>query len=319
MFVSVSLCWLPISAKDVIPGGESAGIQISYDGILISGTYTYQVNKQTIDPSNEVHVSDIITHVNGVRVRTLEEFRNELYHYRDPINHVNITLKRNQESKEATLTTSYDGNTVKSGLYVKDKITGVGTISFYDPERNVYGALGHEILDTDTNEIADIHTGTLYPATVDGIQKAKKNVPGEKDATIDFNHSIGTVKKNTIFGIYGTYEQAPNKEAIPVATRDEVHTGKAMIATVLHGDTLQYYQVNITKLHKQKEKDVKGIELSIDDPTLAKETNGIIQGMSGSPIIQDGKLIGVLTHVITSDPMKGYGVYIDWMLDESAM
>lgn len=307
-----------ISAKELVPGGESIGIQVEYDGVMISGTYTFQANGTAIDPSKQVQTGDLITHVNGTKVSTLREFSEQLDRYRDAQNQLELTIQRNGEVQNVMLTTIYTDGGVKSGLYVKDKITGVGTVSYYDPESGIYGALGHEIMDSDTNQLADVHLGAIYPANVDSIQKAKKNIPGEKQATIDFSKTMGTVEKNSVLGIYGKYNLLPQrKSTMEIGDHSKVHTGSAMIMTVLHEQKVKLYQINITKVHRQTSKDVKGIELTIDDIALKQETNGIIQGMSGSPIIQDGKIIGALTHVVTSDPMKGYGVFIDWMLDES--
>lgn len=305
-------------AKELIPGGESVGIQVAYDGVLISGTYTFQAGKETIDPSQSVHVNDMITHVMGVRIQNLHDLGNEFNKYQQERNELELTVIRNGQPLSVSLTTTYVNGAVKSGLYVKDKITGVGTISYYDPDTGRYGALGHEIMDSDTQMIAEVHDGSIYPAYVDAIQKAKKNVPGEKQATIDFSTVIGSVDKNSIYGIYGIYDMHPEKEALPVGDHTQVHTGEATIMTVLHGEEVKLYQIEITKVHKQNHKDVKGIELKITDEALKQETNGIIQGMSGSPILQDGKIIGALTHVITGDPIYGYGVFVDWMLDESA-
>lgn len=320
MLLAVWLCALQVQAKDLVPGGESIGIQIGYDGVVVSGTYTFEVNGNKIDPSSTIQPNDLLISINGVRIYTLQDLSKELNRYQQETNEIPIELIRNQQKQTTTMTTSYipSQNTFKSGLYVKDKITGVGTISFYDPETKRYGALGHEITDTASNLPSLAHDGVIYSATVDAIQKAKENVPGEKQATIDFTQVLGSVDKNTFLGIYGNYEQLPRgKSALPIAERQEIHTGKALIYTVLHGKQLATYEVEITKLHTQKEEESKGIELTITDTTLLQETNGIIQGMSGSPIIQDGKIIGALTHVITSDPIRGYGVYIDWMLQES--
>lgn len=216
--------------------------------------------------------------------------------------------------------TTYDASTrsFKSGLYVKDKIVGVGTLTYYDPSNNTYGALGHEIMDSDLKQIAEVPSGSLYPANVISITKAQDNIPGEKHAEIDFSSAFANVLANTNIGIYGHYDSMlRNVEALPWAKHDEVHTGKAVMYTVLQGNTIEPFTINITKVHRQNTSDVKGIEFMIADERLASASNGIVQGMSGSPIVQDGKIIGAVTHVITSHPSNGYGVFVEWMLEKS--
>ena len=156
------------------------------------------------------------------------------------------------------------------------------------------------------------------PTNVISITKAQDNIPGEKHAEIDFSSAFANVLANTNIGIYGHYDSMlRNVEALPWAKHDEVHTGKAVMYTVLQGNTIEPFTINITKVHRQNTSDVKGIEFTIADERLASASNGIVQGMSGSPIVQDGKIIGAVTHVITSHPSNGYGVFVEWMLEKS--
>lgn len=305
---------------EILLGGDSIGIEVDYDGVLISGTYPLEVDGATYDPSASVQVRDIIKEVNGTAVRSLDELYQQLNQFQEPLNQVPITVERAGAMITTTLTTVYDASThaFKSGLYVKDKIVGVGTLTYYDPSNQTYGALGHEIMDSDLKEIADVHSGTLYPANVSSIQKAADNVPGEKHAQIDFQSAFANVFSNTSIGIYGTYNNLLRQpEALPWAKHEEVTTGEATIYTVLQGSTIEAYTIKITKVHAQEESSVKGIEFVIDDDRLTAATNGIVQGMSGSPIVQNGKIIGAVTHVVTSHPHNGYGVFIEWMLQES--
>lgn len=318
LLVSFTFFFGNVYAKELVPGGESVGIQVSYDGVMVSGTYTFMAGNQQIDPSHVIKANDLIIAINGEKITSLDDLSKEMNKYQEEVNDLTMTIIRDDVKKDVSIQTSYDKTGFHSGLYVKDKITGVGTISYYDPDTGLYGALGHEIMNSDTETFTKVHEGIIYPAVVDGIQKAKKNVPGEKQATIDFTKQLGSVEKNSNLGIFGQYDLLPDgKTAIPIADHTQVHTGKAMIYTVLSGNQVEMYQITITKVNKQNEKDVKGIELRVDDPTLLQQSNGIIQGMSGSPIIQDGKIVGALTHVVTSDPIRGYGVFIDWMLEES--
>lgn len=318
------LCFLPMTiqaAEDLIVGGDSIGIQVQYEGVMITGTYGIQVDGKLYDPKEHgVQSGDLITEVNGVRIGNMEDLYAQIATFTNPRNDIPITVKRGPQLLQLTLLTLYSSNdaSFQSGLYVKDSISGVGTMTFYDPSHQSFGALGHEIFDTDTKEIADVHQGNIFPAIVTSISAAQVNLAGEKHAKIAFDQPLGTVTRNSAIGIYGHYDQAPeNALRLPWAQQKEIHTGPAAIYTVLDGSQIQPYDIEITKLHKQDKPDVKGIEFRITDETLLAKTNGVIQGMSGSPIIQDGKIIGAITHVITSNPIQGYGVYIEWMLQEA--
>ena len=307
--------------SEVYVGGDSVGIAVHYEGIMISGTYTVEQNGSSYNPSKQGFVKgDMIVAVNGIQVKTLEDLYQELLKFQKPVNEIPVTVKHDRKTVNRTLTTVFDDSTqsFKSGLYVKDEITGVGTVTFYNPVNGQYGALGHEIMDNDLNQIADIADGKIYSSKVDSITKAQPNVAGEKNATINYNDSLGSVAKNTNIGIYGAYKDLPqHAKKYEWASREEVHTGKATIETVLNDQQIKSYEIEITKVNKQDSKDVKGIEFTVTDETLLAATNGIVQGMSGSPIIQDGKLIGAVTHVVTSNPINGYGVYVEWMIQET--
>lgn len=316
--------FLPIAvlaADELYVGGDSVGIEVSYDGVMVTGTYSIQIDNELYDPiTGNIQSGDIIQAVNGHKITTMKELYAEVSQFQEPINEVPIVILRDNKQLSITLKTLYNeqDHTFQSGLYVKDKISGVGTMTFYDPETHSFGALGHEIMDTDLKKIADITSGTIYSSSVSSITKAQKNIAGEKHAAIDYTDPLGTITSNTPIGIYGHYDEI-NKDALrlPWAKQEEIHTGYAQIYTVLSGSDIQAYDIDITKLHAQSSSDVKGIEFTISDPILLESTNGVIQGMSGSPIVQDGKIIGAITHVITAEPTTGYGVYIEWMLEQA--
>lgn len=315
----------PIAVKaedELYLGGDSIGIEVRYDGVIVSGTYSIQTDEGTYDPKdNGIEIGDRIVAVNNQKVSSMNDLYKALSSYQQSKNQLSLTVIRNQKTLQLDLNTYYNKSSknFQSGLYIKDKITGVGTLTFYDPVHKTFGALGHEIMDSDLKQIADVHLGTIYPATVNSITKAQEHIAGEKQATIIYDKPFANVVKNTPIGIYGTYDTLsnPNAKKLEWAKQEDIHIGKATIYTVLNGQEIKAYQIEITKLHKQKQMDMKGIEFTITDEALLKETNGVIQGMSGSPIVQDGKIIGAITHVITSNPHKGYGVYIEWMLKQA--
>lgn len=323
VFLLCLFCSGPLSilaADDLILGGDSIGIEVTYDGVMVSGTYRFEVDGKSYDPSTQLKPHDIIVSINGTRIHSMDDLYAQLNKYQDGVNDIPIRIKRNQEEMDSVLISVFDkaSSSYKSGLYIKDKIAGVGTMTYYDPLSHTFGFLGHEIYDSDLKQIADVHSGTIYPAQVKSIQKAQDNVPGEKHAQIDYTHALGDVLLNSEIGIYGTYDSLPtNAVALPWAKQDEIQVGPAKLYTVLDGERIDSYDINITKLNKQSQSSIKGIEFEVSDQRLLEATNGIIQGMSGSPIVQNGKIIGAVTHVVTSHPINGYGVYIEWMLDTS--
>lgn len=312
---------IPCLANDTLfLGGDSIGIEVDYDGVLISGTYPFKVHDKTYDPSTVLQPKDVIKEVHGIRIHILNDLYVQLNTYQKEVNEIPLTIERDGKQRQVVLTTIYDASqkSFKSGLYVKDKIVGVGTLTYYDPSNKTYGALGHEIMDSDIKEIADIHHGSIYPATVISIQKAQNNIPGEKHAQINFQQAFANVTANTNIGIYGTYTNiARDITELPWAHHNQVTTGDAVVYTVLKGQVIEPFRIKITKVHKQDQTALKGIEFEINDDRLEDVSNGIVQGMSGSPIVQNGKIVGAVTHVVTAHPHNGYGVYIEWMLQES--
>lgn len=306
--------------SELIVGGDTIGIEVEYDGVMVTGTYTISEGASLYDPASVFQKGDIIKNVNGVSVHSLEELYAIMNTFQNEINDIPCDIERDGAIVSVTLKTILDrnSNSYKSGLYVKDKIVGVGTMTYYDPIHQSYGALGHEIMDTDLQKIADISQGTIYPSNVTSITKAQSQIAGEKHATIDYERPLGDIQKNTNIGIYGNYQTIDEASLkMEWANKEEITTGKAQIYTVISGTTIESYEIEITKVHEQDVSAVKGIEFTIVDPVLLDKTNGIIQGMSGSPIVQNGKIIGAVTHVILADPVQGYGVFIEWMLQES--
>lgn len=312
---------LHILANDQLyVGGDSIGIEARYNGVLVTGTYTFEQDGIMYDPSKTIHINDKILAIDHKEIHTLQDMYNILNTYQKKVNTLALTIERDGKQIDTTIQTVYDEkqHAFKSGLYVKDRIVGIGTLTYYDPISKTYGALGHEITDQDTQEMANISDGNIYPASITSIQKAKTSLAGEKHASIDYTVPLGNIQKNTPIGIYGTYDLLPkNAKQISWASIDEVHLGKATMYTVVDNQTIQEYEIEITSLQPQKNMDIKGITFKVTDTSLLEISNGIVQGMSGSPIIQDGKLIGAVTHVVTSNPTIGYGVYIQWMLEQS--
>ena len=224
-------------------------------------------------------------------------------------------MRNNKKINRNLLVINNNGNW-KTGLMIKDHILGIGTVTYYDSVRNTYAALGHEISDSSTGQIIKIEGGNIYGSNVTGVTRSENGKPGEKIATINKDDNLGSIIDNTKYGIYGETIGIPNDGIyIETAKIDEVKLGKAEIWTVLKGDIKKKYEIEITNIKKQDKKDIKGLTFKIVDKELLNNTNGVVQGMSGSPIVQNGKLIGAITHVIVSDVTTGYGIHIDWMIE----
>ncbi len=315
LILSVLLCVSPIAVHaqdELILGGNSVGIEIDYAGVYVSGTY--QIG-EGIDPADTFLPGDIITSLDHQPVRDLNTFYTILRAHQKPVNTLDVTIQRNKSSLQTQMQSVYDKerHSVTCGLYVKESMSGVGTMTYYDPATNRYGALGHAV-----DDVSEEVEGELYDAQVISYTKARPAQAGEKQASIAYNEVIASIDENTPIGIYGDYDILPNDvRKLPWAANSEVTLGEAEIYTVLEGDRIETYTIMIDALHPNTQDHVKGIEFTVSDDRLIDATGGIIQGMSGSPIVQDGKIIGAITHVVTSEPTHGYGVFIEYMLEHT--
>lgn len=296
----------------IIPGGETLGIEINSKGVMVIGFY--EINGKLNKGIPSIKVGDYITKVNDKNVETVEELTKAIEENVEQ-KYVDITINRSGKIKTMKLDLIKDNDMYKTGLYVKSSITGIGTLSYIDPETKIYGALGHEIIESSSSNIVEIKNGEIFRNYITGIDKSKIGYAGSKNAKFYYEEKYGTILKNTNVGIYGIYESTlPNKELVKVANPDEVKIGNAKIATVLKGEKIEYFDIEITKIDEYSK--TKNITFVIKDNNLLEKTGGIVQGMSGSPIIQDNKIIGTVTHVIIDNPISGYAIFITTMLKE---
>ncbi|MBQ9834558.1 MAG: PDZ domain-containing protein [Bacilli bacterium] len=294
----------------IIPGGETLGIDIKSEGIMIIGFYKIngKYNK------GELRVGDYITKINGEDVTSLEQLTTKIENNVSK-KKIIVTYTRKGKTSETAIDLIYDNNIYKTGLYVKDSITGIGTLTYIDPNTKIYGALGHEIMEKSTNSIVEIKTGTIFENRITSINKSINGNPGSKNAEFNLNNIYGDIKKNTKYGIYGNYSALlPQKETLEVAEIDEVEVGEAFIYTVLENQKVEKFSISINSINEDAY--IKNLIFSITDERLIEKTGGVVQGMSGSPIIQNDKIIGAVTHVIVDDVLSGYGIFITTMLVE---
>ena len=294
----------------VYVGGENIGIELKADGVLIVGFY--KVNDSYIASDAGLQIGDRIIAINNQNINSIYDLTNQI---KLSNGNINVTYVRDNETKTIALTLPKENDTYKTGIYVKDSITGIGTLTYIDPNTKLFGALGHEIIDSRTGNIFSISGGNIYESSVTDIEPSSNGTPGEKNAQIDTESINGTIFENTIKGIFGNYtDEIDDSKLYKVAKPDEIKKGKAKILTVLEDDVIKEYEIEITKISKNQE--TKNISFKITDSELLEKTNGIVQGMSGSPIIQDDYIIGAVTHVVVDNPHKGYGIFITSMLEE---
>ena len=309
-----------LNAQNYIPGGENIAIEIKADGLLVTGTYDIQTKDGIYNPSkhNDIQRGDLIVEVNNQKVESMADLPKVFEDVEELQYNLPMKLYRDHISYQKTLRLikTSDNGSWKTGLLVKERILGIGTVTIYDPETNTYAALGHQFSDGDFSDILDLTSGNIYESEIIGVKKSNNGTPGEKVAEVDESKELGDIDKNNEYGIYGTVNELPDKEGLEIAKQDEVSLGEAEIWTVMKGNKVEKYKIKITHLKKQDSIAPKGITFEIIDKELLKMTNGIVQGMSGSPIIQNNKIVGAVTHVLVDDVKKGYGLYIEWMLQE---
>lgn len=298
----------------LIPGGENIGIELNAKGVLIVGTY--KVGEDAPSEDAGLKVGDIITKIEDQNVQTIEEMVQKIDAVEEK-EKVSVTYLRGNDTKETSLKLYKENNVYKTGLYVKDRIVGVGTLTFIDPNTKKFGALGHEIVEKTTGQILEIKDGKIFNTNVTGIDASTNGNPGEKNAIFQKDEVKGEVAENTSQGIFGNYtENMPNKKQYKVATKEDIKVGKASILTVTNGKEISEYEIMITQINQDNKKN-KNFVFEITDQKLLEQTGGIVQGMSGSPIVQGDYIVGAITHVVVENPAKGYGIFIENMLKEA--
>ncbi|MDD2238453.1 MAG: SpoIVB peptidase S55 domain-containing protein [Bacilli bacterium] len=297
-------------SNDIIPGGKTIGIEVKNDGVIVIGFYKID-NKFN---KNNLKTGDIIIKVGNTPVNTVDEL---VLAIEETVidNKVNFTIKRKNKVFSTVFNLILVNETYKTGIYVKDSITGIGTLSYIDPVTKIYGALGHEITESNTGNLIEVKTGSIFKNKIIRIDRSGVGTAGTKNAKFYSNTIFGTVTKNTNKGIYGIYTaNISDLGTLEVGTPDTLKIGKASIYTVLSNEDIKSYDIYINMIDKTR--DIKNIYFNITSEELIATAGGIIQGMSGSPIIQNNKIYGAVTHVILDNPTSGYGIFITTMLEE---
>ena len=310
-----------VDQSEVVVCGTPFGIKMFTDGVLVIGASDVICNGNSVNPAENagIKVGDVIVKMNGAKVYTNEDVGKIVEGSEGKS--VSVTYQRNGQTLYTDLypALSDDGQGYKAGIWVRDSTAGIGTMTFYDPSAKVFGGLGHAICDVDTGKIMPLSSGDIVGVTITGVKKGEAGSPGELKGGFVESQQLGELSLNGETGVYGMIENPSliQGTALPVAFKQEVKAGKAQIITTLDGQSAEKFEVMIEEVNYDDNNPTKNMVVKITDPQLLSKTGGIVQGMSGSPIIQDGKLIGAVTHVFVNDPTKGYGIFAENMLSSA--
>lgn len=307
----------------VIPIGTVAGVKLYTSGILVVGMSEIEgIDSKKYKPylNSGIEEGDTIISVDNTKISTTEELIETV----NSSNGKNLSIEFLHDNNTATCSITpvqTSSNEYKLGLWVRDSAAGVGTVSFYEPSSRTFGALGHGITDIDTEELINIESGEFVTTRILNIKKGEAGNPGRIQGTIENQTNIGSIYKNTKFGIYGLVDNASQlnvdySKEMEVALREEIKEGKASILCSLDGQNPKEYEIEIEKIYLENNYDNKSMKIKVTDEELINKTGGIIQGMSGSPIMQNGKFVGAVTHVLINNPKEGYAVFGDIMLKQ---
>ena len=312
-FLVLCALFLPVNvyAKELIPVGEVVGLELRDDTVTIAA---FDESLGAAARAAGVAVGDQIVCIDGREVRSSEDVRTALERSDGA---VDITVSRSGAKKNYQLTPRITDSGPKLGLYLRQGITGIGTVTYYDPDTKAFGTLGHGVNDSD-GKLLQMVQGYAYRAKVLTVRKGRAGDPGQLMGTVDADSPVGILSANTDRGVFGTSEMGWQSEAVTVASSEEIKTGPAVIRSTVSGTQVQEYSVEILKLYPKSRQNGRNLLIRVTDPALLETTGGIVQGMSGSPILQNGKLIGAVTHVLVNDPTTGYGIFIENMLDAAA-
>ena len=327
LFTAISLFSMPAFAdeKTLIPVGKSIGVTLSTDGVMIVGVSEMQTPDGIVQSPAEtagIRPGDMIKEFNGAHISNVEELTKAVSASEGK--NSEIVIRRNDKTIETLITPrlSSDDGSLKIGAWVKDAASGIGTMTYLNPSDNTFAALGHGICDVETGSIIAHDEGNILSSTIVSVEKGVRGTPGELKGVFSEDRCIlGKVTKNTHCGIFGSVDSSKSittsSTPLPIASREEIAPGPAHILTNVEGNIVEQFSVEIVRVLPQNTSASKDMIIKITDEKLISKTGGIVQGMSGSPVLQNGKLVGAVTHVFVNDPTRGYGIFIENMLAEA--
>ena len=314
--IAAALClWLlpleALAAQQLIPVGQVIALELRNDTVCVAafdetlGSHAQEAGLQ---------IGDEILTIDNKNIRCATDVRRALEHSDGQIT---LRILRNEQERELKLLPQITTDGPRLGVYLRQGITGIGTVTFFDPATGQFGSLGHGVNNA-KGGLAEMTGGNIYPASVLSVKRGKCGEPGQLRGGVDCPQALGTLDKNTHCGVFGHVEKTWEGTALEVASRDEIRPGKATIRSTVSGKQTRDYSVEILKVYPENKAQGRNMLIRVTDKDLLEATGGIVQGMSGSPIIQDGKLVGAVTHVLVNDPTTGYGIFIENMLDAAA-
>ena len=299
------VCALPVLALELIPGGGVIGLELQNGAVTVAG-----FSDGSPAQAAGLLEGDRITAVDGKAITGTEDVREALNHSKGS---VTLTVVRDGKEQTLRLSPAITKDGPKLGAYLKDGITGIGTITFYDPESGRFGALGHGVNTTD-GKLLVLKSGSIYGARVASVRRGEAGKPGQLVGAVTGADAVGSLERNTACGVFGKCKMPENAQPLPIG---QAQTGAATIRSTVDSG-IREYSVEIVKIYSGKRSEGRNMLLRVTDETLLQTTGGIVQGMSGSPIIQSGKIVGAVTHVLVNDPTTGYGIFIENMLDAAS-
>ena len=296
--------------ETLVPVGSTVGIRLDADGLLVVG---FDESGDSAAKAAGMRKGDVIKTVNGLDADDSAAFRQQLA--RSGGQPLELTVERDGAEQTVEVTPKAAGDGYRLGVYLRDSMAGIGTVTYYDPTTGAYGALGHGVNDLETMVLLPLEGGEILPSSVAEVRKGVSGNPGILKGAFNTSTTLGTVETNTDHGIFGVADTPlSSSQPLPVAKASDVHTGKATVLCNVRNTAVEEYEIEVTKLFDEDDGSGRNMLLTISDPRLLQTTGGIVQGMSGAPLIQDGKLIGAVTHVLVNDPTRGYGILIENML-----
>ena len=314
--VAAALClWLlPVdvfAAEYLIPVGQVIGLELLSDTVSVAA---FDENLGIDAQKAGLKIGDEILDIDGKIIDSAEDVRLAL---EQSDGQVRLRILRDDQERELCVMPRITVDGPRLGVYLRQGVTGIGTVTWYNPSTGRFGTLGHGVNNAQ-GELVEMTAGKAYPASVLSVVKGKCGEPGQLRGGVDCPQALGTLEKNTQRGVFGCAEKGWGGDAMEVASRDEIRTGQATIRSTVNGKEVREYSVEILKIYPEKRQEGRNMLIRVTDPALLETTGGIVQGMSGSPIIQNGKLVGAVTHVLVNDPTTGYGIFIENMLDAAA-